>query len=192
MKLSKWAKENGICYLTAYRLFKSGKLPVKAIQLDTGTILVNEDNPVIEYEKIVLYSRVSTSTQKEDGIRQLERLRNFAAASGLKIHKEYLEIASGLNQNRKILNSILKDKSITKIIVEYKDRLTRFGFELIASSLEAQNRKIIVLNNTECKDDLVKDVIDFLTSICARLYSKRRLKNKKEKIEAVFTNEDNS
>jgi predicted site-specific integrase-resolvase len=190
MKLSTWAKKQGICYLTAYRLFKAGKLPVKAIQLGTGTILVEEDTPVVEFEKVVLYSRVSTSSQKEDGIRQLERLRNFASLQGYKIHKEYLEIASGLNSNRKMLNSILEDKSITKIVVEYKDRLARFGFGLVEASLKAQGREIIVINNEECKDDLVKDTIDFLTSICARLYSRRRLENKKKKIEELFNNED--
>jgi len=189
MKLSQWAKQQGLCYLTAYRLFRSNKLPVNAIQLDTGTILVNQDD-CCDFEKIVLYSRVSTSQQKDDGIRQLERLRSFASSNGLVVYKEYLEIASGLNPNRKILNSILSNREITKIIVEHKDRLTRFGFELIQSSLKAQNREIIIINETECKDDLVKDVIDFLTSVCARLYSKRRLANKQKKIMEIF-NENN-
>jgi putative resolvase len=173
MKLSDWVRKEGINYRTAFIWFKNGTLPVPAKQLPTGTILVYpEETNVIE--KYVIYARVSSQDQKEDLQRQLLRLKNYAANNGIIIANEFTEIASGMNSNRIKLNKILQDKSITHIIVEHKDRLSRFGFELIQSSLNANNRKIIVINETEEKFDLIQDFIDVVTSMCARIYGKKK------------------
>lgn len=179
MKLSQWAKNNGLCYRTAYNLFKSNKLPVDAYQLETGTIIVKENTEISQESLgVVIYARVSSHEQKEDLNRQIERLKNYCAYNGMKISGIYSEIASGLNQNRKKLNSILNDSNIKTIVVENNDRLTRFGFNLIQSTLNAQNRNIIVINDTENKEDLVQDFIDVITSMCAKIYGKRSAKNK--------------
>lgn len=175
IKLSQWAKQNNLTYITAYNLFKANRLPVKAIQLASGTILVEHNS---QQQKVVLYARVSSHDQKYDLDRQLERLRYYCYSNNIQISNEYKEIGSGLNQNRKKLNEILKDNSITTIIVEHKERLTRFGFELLQSSLQAQQRKIIVIEDKDVNDDVVQDMIDILTSFCARIYGKRSAKNK--------------
>ena len=122
MKLSEWARKHGLNYNTAHNMFKTGKLPVKAEQLATGTILIYEDQKVNTTSNVVLYARVSSNDQKEDLQRQVERLKLFAAAKGLVVNDIVTEIASGLNQNRPKLNKILSDNEITNIVVEHKDR----------------------------------------------------------------------
>lgn len=187
MKLSEWARKNGLTYQTAHSMFKNGKLPVKSTQLETGTILVYENEPLDKkVTKTILYARVSSNDQKEDLQRQVERLKLFAAAKGYEVSDIITEIASGMNQNRAKINKILSDNTVDVIVVEHKDRLTRFGFELIESSLSSCGRKIHVMNETEEDMDIVQDFIDVVTSMCARIYGKRSAKNKATKIKNII------
>lgn len=184
MKLSQWAKEKGITYKTAYRMFKDGNLPVKSEQLPTGTILVFPEEQ--QNHRVAIYARVSSSDQKEDLQRQMQRLRDYASTQGFRISKEVSEIGSGLNGNRKKIHALLQDVSMTVILVEHRDRLARFGVPLLESALASAGRKIVVMNDTEYKDDIMQDFIDLVTSFCARIYGKRAAKNKAKKIiEAV-------
>ena len=111
MKLSQWAKEKGISYQTAYRMFQAGTLPVKSEQLPTGTILVFPESQL--QKRLALYARVSSSDQKEDLQRQIQRLRDYAAAQGFQVYQEVTEIGSGLNGKRpqlhKLLLAVLKE-----------------------------------------------------------------------------------
>jgi predicted site-specific integrase-resolvase len=185
MKLSAWAKKNGLTYKAAWRLFKTGQLPVPATQLKTGTILVHE-LPSELPPRAALYARVSSHDQKSDAERQMERLRSFAAAKGFPVAKEIIEIGSGLNGRRKNILKLLADPTITVIVVEHRDRLARFGVELIAAALEASKRQILVMNETEFVDDIVQDMTDVMTSFCARLYGKRGASNRaKRALKAV-------
>ncbi|MFQ5977793.1 MAG: IS607 family transposase [Candidatus Heimdallarchaeota archaeon] len=184
MKLSDYAKAKGLSYRTAYRMYKTGKIPHPTEQLPTGTIIVYP-NQLKSQRNTAIYARVSSYDQKQDLERQVQRLRDYCAEHGLEIAKEVTEIASGLNGKRKKLLRLLADDSITMIVVEHRDRLTRFGFEFVETSLNATNRKILVMNETECKDDLVQDMIDVLTSFCARLYGRRSAKRRAKKALAV-------
>jgi predicted site-specific integrase-resolvase len=177
MKLSTWAKKNGLTYKAAWRLFKTGQLPVPATQLSTGTILVHEPSDSLP-ARAALYARVSSHDQKNDAERQMERLRTFAAAKGLPVAYEVIEIGSGLNGHRKKLLKLLADPAITIIVVEHRDRLARFGVELILAAMEASKRQIMVMNETEYVDDIVQDMTDVMTSFCARLYGKRGAANR--------------
>jgi predicted site-specific integrase-resolvase len=177
MKLSAWAKKNGLTYKSAWRLFKTGQLPLPVTQLKTGTILVHE-TPAELPARAALYARVSSHDQQADAERQLERLRTFAAAKGLPVAQEILEIGSGLNGRRKQLLKLLADPTITVLVVEHRDRLARFGVELITATLAATGRCIVVMNETESKVDLVQDMTDVLTSLCARLYGQRGAANR--------------
>lgn len=183
MKLSTWAKKQGISYKTAWRLWSTGKLPLPAEQLATGTIIVKE--PEASYEagpsSVVLYARVSTSDQKQDLDRQLSRLVEYTTSHGLQVKGAIKEIGSGLNGKRTKLLSILRDPNVRTIVVEHKDRLVRFGFEYMEALLTASGRRIIVVDESEMKDDLVQDMIDVLTSFCARLYGRRSAKNRAKK-----------
>jgi predicted site-specific integrase-resolvase len=134
VKLSEYAKLKGVCYRTAWSWFKSGKI-ANSEQMDNGTILVNTKIRIDKAQDVVLYARVSTYQKKDDLLRQLDRLRSYANANGYIIKKEYKEIASGMNDNRKTLNKILTNQDNKVIIVENKDRLTRFGFNYIRNLL---------------------------------------------------------
>ena len=95
------------------------------------------------------------------------------------------EIASGVNDSRPKLLSLLKDTSMTCIVVEHRDRLTRFGFHYLETFLETQGRKIEVVNVAENdKEDLIADLVAIVYSFTARLYGQRRAKRKTEKIAA--------
>jgi len=191
MKLSQWAKKQGISYLTALRWFKAGKLPVKAIQLETGTILIEEEQPIIKQEeKVVVYCRVSTSSRKDQIQYQVERCENFCIANGWKIEKTYKEVASGMNDNRKIFWKML-DSNPTKIIVENKDRLTRFGFNYLEQLLKKQGCDIVVINTSASdEEDLMRDLVSIISSFCCRLYGLRRVKNKLKQIKELVHNND--
>jgi putative resolvase len=176
MKLSTWSKQQGIAYKTAWKLFKTGALPIRATQLSTGTILVHPEEPVAQ--RVVIYGRVSSADQKEDLNRQLERLRAFSAAQGWSISAEVTDIGSGVNGHRKGILKLLADKTATLIVVEHRDRLTRFGAEMLSAALEASGRQLVVMNQVENKTDLVQDFVDVVTCLCARIYGHRAAKNR--------------
>ena len=192
MKLSTWARKQGISYKTAWRLWATGKLPLPAEQLATGTIIVKE--PETDYEAgpstAVVYARVSSSDQRKDLDRQISRLVEYATSKGYQIKGAIKEIGSGLNGKRTKLLSILRDQKVQTIIVEHKDRLVRFGFEYIEALLASSVRRIIVIDETEMKDDLVQDMVDVLTSLCARLYGRRLSKNRAKKVLKEIENAD--
>jgi len=84
----------------------------------------------------------------------------------------------GLNGKRTKLCNILSDPTITIIVVEHRDRLARFGVEMIESVLNSQGRKILIINEDEYKDDIVQDFVSLATSMCARIYGKRSAKQR--------------
>lgn len=176
MKLSDWAKKQGISYKTAWRWWKDGKLPVEVEQTATGTILVKETPP--REGLVALYGRVSSADQRQDLDRQIARLLEFANTQGLSVGMTVTEIGSGLNGHRPKLIKLLNNPQVKIIIVEHRDRLMRFGCEYVESALASSGRKILIASDTELKDDLVQDMIDVLTSFCARLYGRRSAKNK--------------
>jgi predicted site-specific integrase-resolvase len=179
MKLSDWARANGISYKTAWLWWKRGKLPVPARQTPTGTILV--DVPERKEAGAVLYARVSSADARADLDRQVARLAVFAAEKGIKVTKVVAEVGSGLNGRRKGLLAVLRSPEYGTIVVEHRDRLVRFGSEYIEAALAAAGRRLIVMEPDEVKDDLVQDMIDVLTSFCARLYGRRSARRRAER-----------
>lgn len=168
MKLSTFAKEWGISYKTAWRWWNAGTLPWPAEQLPTGTIIVRR--PEVQEGTTALYARVSGSDQKKDLSRQIQRLKEATVAEDIIVVEE---VGSAMNGARPKLMKLLNDPSVTCIVVEHRDRLSRFGFEYISAALQAAGREIVVLESAEVEDDLVRDMIEVLTSFCARLYGKR-------------------
>src|SRR5579875_29084 len=135
MKLRTFAQWAGVRYETAWRWFKAGK--IKGYQLDTKTIVITEDlgqHPEREII-VVVYARVSANEHRPNLERQAERLSAYCVAKGWKVHKVVKEVGSGVNDRRKKLLAILADPTITIIVVEHKDRLTRFGFKYIETLL---------------------------------------------------------
>ena len=184
MKLSVWAKANGLAYQTAWRMWRNGKLPVPAEQLPTGTVIVHPPKTRAA-EAVALYARVASTEQKADLERQLGRLADYASREGLTVVRSVAEIGSGLNGHRGKIMRLLSDAAVQTIVVEHRDRLTRFTAEYIEAALAACGRKLVVVDESEMKDDLVQDMVDVLTWFCARLYGRRAAKNRAAKAVAA-------
>jgi putative resolvase len=88
------------------------------------------------------------------------------------------EVGAGLNGTRTKLRRLLADPQATTIVVEHPDRLARFGVEYLEAAPAAQGRRIVVVEDTETTDDLVGDMVEVLTSCCARLYGRRGARNR--------------
>lgn len=184
MKLSEWAKQQGIAYKTAWRMWKLGQLPLPVEQLPTGTIIVHP--AAIPADGCALYARVSSADQKADLDRQIARLSELAAARKLRVVEVIKEIGSGLNGHRRAMLRVLRNPAINTVVVEHRDRLMRFGIEYVEAALSAQGRMLVVVDPDEMKDDIVRDLHEVIVSLCARLYGKRSAKNRaKRAVEAA-------
>ena len=179
MKLSVWAKEQGISYQAAWRMYRDGKLPVPAEQLPTGTIIVKP--PKEEPTGVAIYARVSSSDRRSDLDGQVARVVEFVTRKGWRVVRTVTEVGSGLNGHRPNLMKVLADPSVAIVAVEHRDRLMRFGAEYVESALAAQGRRLVVVDPGETSDDLVQDMIDVLTSMCAQLYGRRSARHRAEK-----------
>lgn len=184
MKLSHYAKKMGLDYRTVWNWYKEGKIP-NAYQTHSGTIIIPDEE--IEHKQeygVILYARTSSSKNKELLDNQVDRLKNYAISRGYKIKQIVKEFGSGLNDERKQLSKILQDNQYDKIIVEHKDRLTRFGFNWI--QLLTGNR-IEVINEAKEKDeDIVKDLISIIHCFSTRIYGLRRSQRFDTKIRQVI------
>lgn len=190
MRLSDYARKNGIQYKTAWLHFRKGLIP-DARQLPSGTIVIDEPVFVRKAVKTVIYARVSSSEQRDDLRRQSERCVQFANANGWQVEQVVAEIGSGLNDERRKLLRLLRDNSITRLVVEHKDRLTRFGFNYIKILCEHIGCELVVINQVDTDEqDLVQDFVSVITSFCARIYGRRRSRRKTEKLIEELRNED--
>ena len=177
--MSVWAKENGVHYRTAMSWFHAGTFPGRAIRTPGGHIRVVEDDVVLSAAgKSVLYGRVSSSGQKQDLTRQMDRLRSFAGGLGLRDVEVVEEIGSGLNGKRSKLIKLLADPKVHRVVVEHRDRLARFGTEYIEAALRAQGRELVIAEAGAQQLDLVQDFVDVVTSMCARIYGRRAARNR--------------
>ncbi|MBT9161278.1 MAG: hypothetical protein DDT26_02583 [Dehalococcoidia bacterium] len=191
MKLSAYAHKVGVSYRTAWRWFKAGK--IVGYQVDTGTIIItdpiSEAVPATGHQKIAIYTRVSAAENKGNLEGQAKRLLDYCAAKGYRVSAVVKEIGSGVNDTRPKLVKLLTDPAVALIVVEHKDRLTRFGFNYIEQLLTMQGRQIEVINQAENgKEDLIQDFVSIVTSFCARLYGQRRSRRKTERIIAELQN----
>lgn len=189
MKLSQWAKRQGIHYQTAWLWFKKGAIK-NAYQTESGSVFVkDEETSGPKIENNFIYCRVSNFNRKAELEHQVKRCSDFCSSGGIVVNRVFKEVASGMNEKRKELWRML-DASPTKIIVENKDRLSRFGFYYINNLLKKQGCEIVVINETkEDKEDLVKDLVSIIYSFCARLYGMRRAYNKTIKIRKEVEND---
>jgi putative resolvase len=171
VKLTEWAREQGVSYRTALNWFRAGTLPVPARQLPTGTIVI--DPPTRADGTAVAYCRVSSADRRADLERQAGRVAEECGTRGITLAATVTELGSGLNGNRIKLRKLLADPAVATIVVEHRDQLARFGVEHLDTALSATGRRLVVLDPDEVKDDLVRDMVEMLTSMCARLHGRR-------------------
>jgi len=154
-------------------------MPVPARRLPSGTILVEvAGSDGVPDRRAVLYARVSAYDQRADLDGQVARLTTWATSQDVGVAEVVTEVGSGLNGRRPKLARLLADPQATMIVVEHRDRLARFGVEYLEAALSAQGRRLVVVDPGETSDDLVRDMIEALTSLCARLYGRRGARNR--------------
>ena len=180
-------------YWTALRWFHSGKLPVPAHQVDR-LILIGDlaDAPAVPSGSTVVYARVSSADQRPDLDRQVARVTAWATSQHLPVDRVVTEVGSALNGHRRKFLTLLRDKSVSTIVVEHRDRFARFGAEYVEASMAASGRRLLVVDPAEVDDDLVRDVTEILTSLCARLYGRQAAANRAARAVAAATAEDAS
>ena len=175
IRLSQYARQKGVTYRTAWNWYKSGKLKNCEIS-PTGCIFVNDGS--VAKEKTVVYARVSASENRPNLETQAKRVADFCIAKGWQVNEIVKECGSGINDKRPKLLKLLKDKNVTRIVVEHKDRLTRFGFNYIKT---LYGKEIVVINEADTnEEDLIQDFVAIITSYCARIYGKRRSRRRTE------------
>lgn len=138
MRLSDWARIQGVHYQTAWKWANEGKMPVPVVKTPTGRYLVLMGN-VSAGGGVALYARVSSADQKPDLDRQVARLTEWATGNTLAVTRVVSEVGSALNGARPQLQRLLADPDVAVIVVEHRDRLARFGVEYIEAAL-ARNR----------------------------------------------------
>ncbi len=134
--------------------------------------------------KVILYARVSTKKQEEYLRNQMARLEEFVKSKGWS-YEVISEVASGVNENRRGLRKLLnkvKRGEVEKVVIEYPDRLARFGYEYLKFFFESFGVELVVLNGEGNEEDrtkeLAEDLIAIVTSFAARVYGSRRGKRK--------------
>lgn len=193
-KLSVAAEKIGVHKQTAWNYVKAGKL--KAEHRPNGRIYVsdeeisrfNGENSFVKDKGVAIYARVSSSENKTNLDAQADRLVQYANARGWRVARIEKEIASGVNDTRPKLLSLLREHDkYDQIIVEHRDRLTRFGFHLITNNIN----NIHVVNEVDNMDHgLMEDLVSIITSFCARIYGQRRSHRKTEKIIAELSHDN--
>lgn len=132
MKLSDYAKQMGVRYETAWRWFRDGKIQGRRIGPHTIIITEGHEEPApASPQRVAIYARVSSAVHKNNLDSQAKRLVAYCGARGYQLAKVVKEVGSGINDARPKLLALLADQSISLIVVEHKDRLTRFGFRYL-------------------------------------------------------------
>jgi predicted site-specific integrase-resolvase len=174
MNLKEWAASAGVAYITARRQYAAGTLPVPTYRIGR-LIMVGEPlaGAASGAGQVVVYACVSSADQKPDLDRQVARVTVWATGQKLAVDRVVTEVGSALNGRRKKFIALLRDPVVTTIVVEHRDRFVRFGAEYVEAALTAQGRRLLVVDPAGVDDDLVRDVTEILTSLCARLYGRR-------------------
>lgn len=197
IKLSEYAQKMCVTQATALNWYHQGKIPYTTERPSPRIILVQvpddfegeQKYSTQENGKTIAYCRVSTQKQKNGLENQELAILKYANSQGITIDKTIKEIGSGFNDNRVKIGKILKDPTIKTIIVEHRDRLARSNFNLIQRCLEAQGRKIIIVNDNDLEDDLVTEITEFMVSKYEKIYGKQGAKRVKEALKEVGNDE---
>ena len=181
ISLTAWGRLYGFDKATTSRMHHAGKLPpeLQLERLPNGQYYVVA--PSGNDGRCVVYAPVSSADQKEALDRQVGRVVEWATQQGYRPDEVVKETGSGLNGDRRRLRRLVADRTVGTIVVEHRERLCRFGFEYVEAALAGRGARIIVLDEGELEDDLVRDVTEVMTSLCARLYGRRSARRRAER-----------
>jgi predicted site-specific integrase-resolvase len=191
LKISEAAKEMGVSIETLRRWEASGKIEVERTpnghrRYDLSKLRgVASRKATPQSNRLTLgYARVSSNDQKEDLTRQVMMLESFCAANGWS-YEIMQDLGSGLNYHKRGLRKLITcicSGNVGRLVLTHKDRLLRFGAELIFSLCEHFATEVVIINaseNVSFEEELVQDVLEIIAVFSARLYGSRSHKNKK-------------
>jgi len=190
-RVSEVARMLNVSSVAVRKWIKSGRLKAKRV----GKLWMIPEDELKRFlgEKpreirAVIYARVSSHKQKKDGDldRQIERLRSYCSAKGYKVIDVVTDIASGLKEDRSGLQrlfDIVEKHQVDVVAIEFRDRLTRFGFDYLKRYFESHGVKIEVVEETEkgYMEELIEDFVAIVNNFAARIYGKRSQKFRKIK-----------
>lgn len=186
---------------TLTKYVKSGIIRIEI--LPNGRYNYNEDD-VYKFlnrdlkRKTVIYARVSTPKQKSDLENQIEILKQFCFSNGLQIAEIYSDVASGIsfekrNEFFKLLDNVIQGR-VERVVITYKDRLSRVGFDLFQRLFEQFNCKIVVMsevgNAKLDSEEIFEEIVSLLHCYSMKLYSNRRKMNKLREVIQDVEDED--
>ena len=188
VSIGKAAKELGVHPETLRRWEKQGKIVVERTptgfrRYDLAKLRGLAPHKAPSTRTTLLYARVSSHDQKDDLARQVVLLESFAAANGW-TYEVLQDLGSGLNYHKKGLRQLIRricSDEVGRLVLTHKDRLLRFGSELVFALCEHFGTEVIIINASEdasCEEELVQDVLEMITVFSARLYGSRSHKNK--------------
>jgi len=163
---------------------KAGHRRYDATQIEQIACSHLKGNANKKSAKTIAYARVSSSDQREDLTRQQQVLELFCAKNGW-TYELVSDLGSGMNYHKKGLVRLLNELvagDVERLVITHKDRLLRFGAELVFSICEIKNIEVVIINKSEdCsfEQELAQDVLEIVTVFCARLYGARSKKNQK-------------
>lgn len=189
VSIGKASEVLGVSRATLRRWESTGKLTCERTATNQRRYdisgLINPKRKALEPEEKITYAyaRVSSHDQKEDLMRQMRMLEMFCAKNGW-TYEIISDLGSGMNYKKRGLKRLLQaidQRVIGRLVLTHKDRLLRFGSELIFSLCEAKNVEVVVLNQGDepsFEEELAQDVLEIITVFSARLYGARSRKNK--------------
>ena len=194
MKAREVLKKYSISRNTLHHWVQRGKIPYVRTPTGQYDYFPEAGSPAQEDGRVtVVYARVSTSAQQENLNRQIERLKGFCSARGYILDALYMDIGSALNYNRKKYTKLYQaivEKKVGRLIIEYKDRLLRFGFEDFERLCAFFGTELIILDHTEGtkskEKEMTEDLISIIHHFSMRLYSSRRGKKVITDIENIL------
>jgi len=183
------AKHLGVSQATLRRWEKSGKLvvtrtPTGHRRFDLSQFSRMSHQKIASEKHTIAYARVSSHDQKDDLLRQAQVLENFCATRGW-VYEIIQDLGSGLNFQKRGLKKLMQNicsGKIDRLVLTHKDRLLRFGSELVFSLCEQFGVEVVIMNKSEettFEDDLVPDVLEMITVFSAKLYGARSRKSQK-------------
>jgi predicted site-specific integrase-resolvase len=191
MNLVAWVQRNGVVWVTVYRWFRAGLLPVSARRVGRLILVEDPSVPAGPRSRTAVYARVSSADQKADLDRQVARVTAWARAEQIPVDKVVTEVGSVVNGHRGKFLAVLGDPSVNRIVVEHRGRFGRFGSEYVEAALAGQGRELVVVDVAEVDDDLVRDMTEILTLMCVRRYGRRVAENRaKRAVAAAAASED--
>ena len=194
VKLSEYAKLIGYRYITVWKKYKEGKIAPTRKEGNRVLVMIDEDEmfPLSsKNNRVAIYARVSDNDSKDNLTKQQEKLESYATMRGYRIVKSIKEVGSGLDDSRTKLVKLLTDPTEYDILlVEHKDRLTRFGFNYIDTLLKSMNKRVEVANASDENSNLIEDMISIVYSFSERLYGSRRAKHIKDETKKAINESD--